>query len=184
MKVFLRTSVFISLIIGLLACNSSTKGISEGGTNENDTLNAKNELLRLDSSLVTSYRSVGTSSQDIPRDLIQQIIEKNKAYVQKFPKDNYVPTALDKIQQLYQQLGDYRLSAEYGEIIIEQHPSYKNINRVLYEVATTYDFMLNEKSKAISLYRELLKKKNTLSPSTVDDIDFRLHEIEKGSTVH
>lgn len=142
---------------------------------QNDTLQALQEIKKLDSTLVAAYKNVTDS---IPLSLIEVVINAQNNFALKYPDHPYAPEALDKVHQLFIQSGNYHFSTEYGERLVKEYPAYKNINQVLYSLATSYDFMLNNKDKAIALYKELLTKEK-VSQNTKDEIKERLKQLQR-----
>lgn len=174
----------------LLSCGNKTPNVKSVNVPLNDTLVLLAKINSIDSLLFIAYNNPeklknskppidedmpimnSEPPKDILTDLLSQAIELNMEFKNKYPEHSYAPEALDKVHQLYAQLGDYYFSAEYGVMLIHRYPDYKRINPVIYSVATSYDFMLNNPAKAVLLYKELLKK--NISENTRNEINARL----------
>lgn len=154
----------------LLSCGNKTPNVTNVNVPPNDTLVLLAKIHSTDSLLFIAYNNLENSA--LPTDLLNQAIELNIDFANKYSKHSYAPEALDKVHQLYMQLGNYHFSTEYGMMLIEKYPDYKRINPVIYSVATSYDFMLNNPDKAVLLYKELLQK--NISDNTRNEINARL----------
>lgn len=174
----------------LLSCGNKTPNATTVNVPVNDTLILLAKIHSTDSLLFIAYNNPeklknskppiveempvmnSEPPKDILTDLLNQAIELNMEFANKYSKHSYAPEALDKVHQLYMQLGNYHFSTEYGMMLIEKYPDYKRINPVIYSVATSYDFMLNNPDKAVLLYKELLQK--NISDNTRNEINARL----------
>lgn len=157
----------------LLSCGNKTSNATTVSTAQNDTLALLTKISSTDSLLFIAYNSLENS--ELPTELLNQAIELNMEFTNKYPEHSYAPEALDKVHQLYVQLGNYHFSTDYGMMLIEKYPDYKRINPVMYSVATSYDFMLDTPNKAIPLYKALLQK--DISENTRNEINGRLKNL-------
>ncbi|MBN9294394.1 MAG: hypothetical protein J0G96_10480 [Flavobacteriia bacterium] len=161
----------------LVSCKGKTADNTVPAEQKNDTLIALKKIQELDSSLFLAYKEMGDTASTIPVDLIEKTIQAHKDFVFNYPKHEFTPEALDKIHQLYMQLGQYKFSVDYGQQIIDNYPGYSKINQVLYSVATSYDFMLDDKEKAMGYYKTLISKEKV--PAAIkNEIKDRLKVIE------
>lgn len=173
----MRILAFSCLLLLAVACKPTTNTSSETAPKTNDTLVALDHLKKLDSTLTAAYQQVTENDAKLPTKLIAEVIDSNEQFVAKYPKNAYAPIALDKAHQLNIQLKQYEYSLENGKRIIEDYPSYKNINEIIYSVATTYDFMMNQTDSAKVYYQLLLSKKG-VSKSIKKDIETRLKQLK------
>lgn len=165
------------LSLTLISCKGKVADSTVTAEQKNDTLIALKEIQKLDSSLFLAYKNISDTASMIPVDLIEKTIQAHKDFVFNYPKHEFTPEALDKIHQLYMQLGHYQFSVDYGRQIIDNYPDYSKINQVLYSVATSYDFMLDNKEKAAEYYKILISKEKV--PDTIKkEIKDRLKIIE------
>lgn len=175
----MRTTIFAAILLICVSCKQNNS-VSETPVNnsKNDTLIALEKLKSQDSTLIEFYKSIMESDKgQIPMELIDETIKMNQDFVFLYPNHEYAPQALDKIHQLYMQLGKYTFSTDYGVQLIENHPNYKNSIDVAYSIATTFDFMLNDQEKAIYYYNWLIE--NNKTPETLKkEISSRLKQFK------
>ncbi len=173
MKIQWFIIILTLIVFSCKAKNTEIKDSSEN-KNQNDTLIALQEIHVLDSALVVAYKDI---TDTLPLKLIEKVINAQNDFAVKYPNHPYAPEALDKMHQLYLQSGNYHFSTEYGELLIKKYPNYKNINQVIYSLATSYDFMLNNKTRAIELYKKLLTREK-VTQNTKNEINERLKQLK------
>jgi tetratricopeptide (TPR) repeat protein len=173
MKIHWLILILTFIVFSCKAKNTEIKD-STLNANQNDTLIALQEIHALDSTLVSAYIDI---TDTLPLKLIEKVINAQNDFAVKYPNHPYAPEALDKMHQLYLQSGNYHFSTEYGELLIKKYPNYKNINQVMYSLATSYDFMLNNKTRAIELYKELLTREK-VTQNTKNEINERLKQLK------
>jgi tetratricopeptide (TPR) repeat protein len=172
----MKVVLLIGISVLAFSCTSQKTVNNSTVTVQNDTLVALNHIDSLNSALKIAYSSKEMS--EVPTKLIEETIQAYKDFLFKYPKHQLTPEAYDKIHQLYGQLGSYQLAAEYGEALLNKYPDYKKKNIIKYSLATSYDFFLDQKEKAIYLYENLLADK-TISDNARNEIKERLNQLKK-----
>lgn len=146
--------ILLSIILGVLSC-AGTKTENVDGTPTIDKL--KSDIQIVDDSLKIYYQRVMNNEIEIvPNDAIQKTIDAHLTFYHYYPKDEFSAECLDKVHQLYIQQKLYVKSVEIADSLLKEFPSYKGKKEVLYSIATTYDFMLNDMVKAKKYYEKIL----------------------------
>ncbi len=143
------------LIIGLVSC-AGTKTENADGSPTIEKL--KSDIQLIDDSLKVYYQQVMNNQiESVPNDAIQKTIDAHLTFYHYYPKDEFSAECLDKVHQLYLQQKLYVKSVEIADTLLIEFPNYKGKKDVLYSIATTYDFMLNDIAKAREYYEKLLE---------------------------
>ena len=143
------------LIIGLVSC-AGTKTENADGSPTIEKL--KSDIQLIDDSLKVYYQQVMNNQiESVPNDAIQKTIDAHLTFYHYYPKDEFSAECLDKVHQLYLQQKLYVKSVEIADTLLIEFPKYKGKKDVLYSIATTYDFMLNDIAKAREYYEKLLE---------------------------
>lgn len=171
----MRKIVSFLVVVLSFSCSSQKNTDVTNHAVQNDTIQALTEIDSLDHLLKEAYHK---DMEHVPTELIEKTIQAQKDFVFRFPQHAYTPEALDKIHQLYGQLGSYHFAVEYGEMLLQDFPNYKKKNLVKYSIATSYDYLLHNSTRAITLYKELLQD-TTISDYSRSEITERLKQIEK-----
>lgn len=172
----MRVVIIFVLMVISASCSSQKNKSDKLVENKNDTLIALEQIEKLDAELKKVYSTPSLS--EIPTELIDKTIQAHKDFVFKYPTHSFTPEALDKIHQLYGQLGNYQQATEYGEMILEKYPNYSKINAVIYSLATSYDFFTGNKKKAIVMYELSLSRKD-VTENTRKEITERLKQLKQ-----
>ena len=142
-------------IIGLVSC-AGTKTENPDGTPTIEKL--KSDIQLIDDSLKVYYQQVMNNQlESVPNDAIQKTIDAHLTFYHYYPKDEFSVECLDKVHQLYIQQKLYVKSVEIANTLLTEFPKYKRKKDVLYSIATTYDFMLNDTVNARKYYEKVLE---------------------------
>jgi hypothetical protein len=143
------------LIIGLVSC-AGTKTENADGSPTIEKL--KSDIQLIDDSLKVYYQQVMNNQiESVPNDAIQKTIDAHLTFYHYYPKDEFSAECLDKVHQLYIQQKLYVKSVEIANTLLTEFPKYKGKKDVLYSIATTYDFMLNDTVNARKYYEKVLE---------------------------
>jgi len=115
------------------------------------------------------------------KNLVQQAcIEKLKLLYQAYPEDKDAALSLHKVSMMYSAMGVPRLSAQYGDSLIEKYPDYKDGWLVLQSNAYYYDNEVEPRDKEkVRYYHEtLLKNYPNLDSVTREQSKSRLETID------
>lgn len=168
-----KINLAFGLLFFLAACGSKA---TEEGRPAADQL--KSEIQQMDDSLHLYYAAVmNGETEKIPSGALQKAIDLHLDYYYYYPKDDYAPECLDKVQQLYMQEKSYTKSAETCDTLIAKYPSYKNRAEVLLNAASTYDYFLNNKAQAKKYY-EMLLAMPKVRRDTKESVAFRLKHLD------
>ncbi len=150
----LKFIVLSLVLIGLVSC-AGTKTENADGTPTIEKL--KSEIQMIDDSLKLYYQQVMNNQlESVPNDAIQKTIDAHLTFYHFYPKDEFSAECLDKVHQLYIQQKLYVKSVEIADTLLNEFPKYKGKKDVLYSIATTYDFMLNDLVNAKKYYEKIL----------------------------
>ena len=158
-------------IIGLVSC-AGTKTENADGTPTIEKL--KSDVQLIEDSLKIYYQQVMNNQiESVPNDAIQKTIDAHLTFYHYYPKDKFSSECLDKVHQLYIQQKLYVKSVEIANTLLIEFPKYKGKKDVLYSIATTYDFMLNDTVNARKYYEKLLEI-SKLDKETRENISSRV----------
>jgi tetratricopeptide (TPR) repeat protein len=143
------------LVSIIFASCAGTKTENSDGTPTVEKL--KSDIQIIDDSLKIYYQQVMNNQiESVPNNAIQKTIDAHLTFYHFYPKDEFSAECLDKVHQLYIQQKLYVKSVEIADTLLAEFPKYKAKKDVLYSVATTYDFMLNDMVKAKKYYEKIL----------------------------
>lgn len=146
--------VFSVVLVGLASC-AGTKTENADGTPTIEKL--KYDIQVIDDSLKHYYQQVMNNQiESVPNDAIQKTIDAHLTFYHYYPKDEFSAECLDKVHQLYIQQKLYVKSVEIADTLLAEFPKYKGKKDILYSIATTYDFMLNDTVNAKKYYEKML----------------------------
>ena len=155
----------------LLSC-AGTKTENSDGTPTAEKL--KSDIQMIDDSLKIYYQQVMNNQMaSVPNAAIQKTIDAHLTFYHYYPKDEFSAECLDKVHQLYIQQKLYVKSVEIADTLLAEFPKYKGKKDVLYSVATTYDFMLNDAANAKKYYEKILAMPK-LDKETRENISTRI----------
>jgi tetratricopeptide (TPR) repeat protein len=164
--------LFVSFIFASCA---GTKTENSDGTPTVEKL--KSDIQMIDDSLKIYYQQVMNNQiESVPNDAIQKTIDAHLSFYHFYPKDEFASQCLDKVHQLYIQQKLYVKSVEIADTLLREYPKYKGKKDVLYSVATTYDFMLNDAANAKKYYEKILAMPK-LDKDTRENITTRIKLI-------
>jgi tetratricopeptide (TPR) repeat protein len=144
-----KTIVFFALIaFAFSSCQGDGKEGSETETGVNkDAL--KVEIKAIEDSLFSVI-------PDVPKDLYDLAISRNLQYFDHFPEDEFSAECLDRVQGYFSQLQRLKLSILYTDTLLSRFPNYQNKQFLMYNRATTLDF-IRDTVRAKIAYEEYLK---------------------------
>lgn len=130
----------------------------------------------------TSIKKISSDlkpGQEMPSSEREELETLLTTFTKEFPTDEYAPVCLDKLHMLYSGKGDYERSSEYGDILINDYPLYKNRPLILESMAANYDyFILPRDTIKVKFYNELLLKENpNLPKDKIEGIQFKLDNL-------
>jgi hypothetical protein len=147
--------IVVSVFAVIMASCAGTKTENSDGTPTVEKL--KSDIQMIDDSLKIYYQQVMNNQiESVPNDAIQKTIDAQLTFYHYYPKDEFSAECLDKVHQLYIQQKLYVKSVEIADTLLAKFPKYKGKKDVLYSVATTYDFMLNDAVNAKKYYEKIL----------------------------
>ena len=108
-----------------------------------------------------------------------ELIDLLSEYYHAFPDDAYAPECLDKLHMMYSGMGDYEMSANYADILLNKYPDYINRAMILESQASTYDMYIQPRdtSKVRHYYEMLLSEFPDLEKEKRDGIKSRLDNM-------
>jgi tetratricopeptide (TPR) repeat protein len=147
--------IFFAITCFCLVRCAGTKTENADGTPTIEKLHSDIQLV--DDSLKLYYQQVMNNQiESVPNEAIQKTIDAHLTFYHFYPKNEFSAECLDKVHQLYIQQKLYVKSVEIADTLLAEFPKYKGKKDVLYSIATTYDFMLNDTLNAKKYYEKML----------------------------
>jgi hypothetical protein len=164
------------ICIALIAFACGSKTNSE---KKLDVVEMKKELALVDDSLKQEFQDAKKNNRMVSGDKMARTIAAYLKFYRAFPKDDYAPFCLDKIQGLHMQNNNIHLSLAYSDTLLEKYPSYENRFVILESQGANYDVF--EEYRDTNLVRKyytlLLKEHKKITAEKRTDIQYRLDHL-------
>jgi hypothetical protein len=164
----------ICITLFMFACGSKN-GVEKGS----DIVEMKKELSLIDDSLKQEFQEAKKNNRMVSGDKMARTISAYLKFYKAFPKDDYAPFCLDKIQGLHMQNNNIHLSLAYSDTLLANYPKYENRFVILESQGANYDVF--EEYRDTNLVRKyytlLLNEHKKITNEKRKDIQYRLDHL-------
>lgn len=169
-----------SLITLIASCGSEQTEATQDQQKEEVTVEGlKSSIKEMDDSLKTMYtQAAKTNDYKINKVAFHEAINRNKAFYEHFPNDEFAETAVDKIAALYLQINVESEAAKWRDTLISNFPITKEKIGILELQLNYYDYN-DYKPEKIKHYANLLLDIEGLPEEKREAYEFRLKHIDK-----
>lgn len=166
MKIF----ICISLFVIVYSCGNSV-------SKDEKTAEALKEIIRMKEDSLAGFQK---EMKNIPMSKHHELISSLLDFYTRFPKDEYAPVCLDKVQMSYSGMGVYHRASEYADILLEKYPKYINRPMILESQASNYDIFMEPRdtTKVKYYYALLLKENPKMDKDKKEGIQMRLKHLD------
>lgn len=148
---------------------------------EENTVLTEDEMIasikQMDDSLAALINEVVQSNIPMPKLAYHEAINRSKELYATYPKSDFAPMAVEKIQSMYEAIRVPELAAQWRDTLLLKYPNYEgNIMAIQFQ-AMYYDMEKNNLERAEEYYKMALET-GKLDSLTKDQIQSRLDNID------